>query len=469
MDAKESKCQKFAENHVHLTGCLHAETILRFISERYSEIDWPAYQSSYQRVFGQTFDLHDIVHDFCHGDADQKASALTKFQSIFYFSSDLAGSFERFQIKFDLISKSLIPLSPECFDIFNLDVGSGRAIATNLETYFQDIVSWCQRTNVGYCEIRAMSQVHLGDTTRTSLMLKELQLCQEISENPNLDIQLRLAVALPRHAAMEAWPLVRKTALHPTLGKYLTAVDFCCNEHGFPPKLQKEFAQTLHNFNREHPQRALALLYHVGESFLDKSVESAIRWCQEAAQIGAHRLGHCIALGIEPSPNLVGSTRKEPVSERLDQIDYDLQHEVELAAQGVSIDASHLHLEKQHLLTLPSDTLVDIPYDQRRVEELRGRQRVAADVIRQRGSVIEVCPTSNRLIGVPPDQWHPARRFRDFGLPFLVCTDNPGLMNLTLEGEFEWLQQHLELSEAEMQSCKANGWRFRSELCSGRE
>lgn len=41
---------------------------------------------------------------------------------------------------------------------------------------------------------------------------------------------------------------------------------------------------------------------------------------------------------------------------------------------------------------------------------------------------IEVCPISNRLTGaVPADQAHPLQVFRRFGVPFVICSDNPAI------------------------------------------
>ena len=108
-------------------------------------------------------------------------------------------------------------------------------------------------------------------------------------------------------------------------GEYLTGIDFCNVEEGFPPKHKRELFAAVHEWNERHPERALAILYHVGESFTDKSLESAVRWVHEAAQFGAHRLGHAIALGVDPE--VYGAhERHESVAERIDQIEYDLSH-----------------------------------------------------------------------------------------------------------------------------------------------
>jgi len=41
---------------------------------------------------------------------------------------------------------------------------------------------------------------------------------------------------------------------------------------------------------------------------------------------------------------------------------------------------------------------------------------------------IEVCPISNWLTGaVPPDEAHPLQKFRQHGVPFVICSDNPAI------------------------------------------
>lgn len=41
---------------------------------------------------------------------------------------------------------------------------------------------------------------------------------------------------------------------------------------------------------------------------------------------------------------------------------------------------------------------------------------------------IEVCPISNRLTGaVPFDEAHPLQKFQRFGVPFVICSDNPAI------------------------------------------
>lgn len=49
---------------------------------------------------------------------------------------------------------------------------------------------------------------------------------------------------------------------------------------------------------------------------------------------------------------------------------------------------------------------------------------------------VEVCPISNRLTGaVPADEAHPLQQFRRHGVPFVICSDNPGIHQRGLEDD----------------------------------
>ena len=127
-------------------------------------------------------------------------------------------------------------------------------------------------------------------------------------------------------------------------GHLLTGIDFCYLEEGPLPKNQESFFNDVKDFNRKHPERALAILYHVGENFDDKSLDSAIRWVHEAPELGAHRLGHAIALGVNPDKYGV-HRRHETVSERTDQLKYDLRHADGLGQFVIPVDASRVTQE----------------------------------------------------------------------------------------------------------------------------
>jgi len=57
--------------------------------------------------------------------------------------------------------------------------------------------------------------------------------------------------------------------------------------------------------------------------------------------------------------------------------------------------------------------------------------------LRERGIPIEICPTSNWLTGgIPTLEAHPVDTFIEHGVPFVLCTDNPGLHGVDLAEEY---------------------------------
>jgi hypothetical protein len=158
----------------------------------------------------------------------------------------------------------------------------------------------------------------------------------------------------------------------------------------------------------------------VAESFEVKSLESAVRWVQEAAEDGVHRLGHAIALGIDLAA-YGEHDRVESVAERRDQLRYDKLHVEGLHEHGVAIDLAALDHEDAQLQESPADGRITIHYDPARLAEVRGRQDYAMARVRATDAVIEVCPTSNRRIGnIQHAAHHPVHRFLANDLAFVV-------------------------------------------------
>ena len=54
------------------------------------------------------------------------------------------------------------------------------------------------------------------------------------------------------------------------------------------------------------------------------------------------------------------------------------------------------------------------------------------------GAVVEVCPISNhRIGGISDGKHHPVRQLVDFGIPFVVGSDDPGIFDTTLNDEIK--------------------------------
>ena len=276
--------RKLADLHTHLYGCIHSADFLNFLQNR--EVDWTAYQSNYQRVYGVTPPITEILERCRSG----VAGSQIEFDRLFVFGDDDRGNFDRFQAKYDMLihgsdwagfARGEVPLP---------------VVIDEVCMFIHKIVARQRRQNVGYVEHRMNLPRKLTQDQSKELILAMLRSYGEYEDS---DIQPRLAISLPRDNPWADWEVVRDVALGPS-GDLLTRIDFCYLEEGHPPKQQSELFDQVKDFNRRRPERALAILYHVGESLNDKSLESAVRWVHEAAELGAHRLGHAISLGVDP-------------------------------------------------------------------------------------------------------------------------------------------------------------------------
>lgn len=69
----------------------------------------------------------------------------------------------------------------------------------------------------------------------------------------------------------------------------------------------------------------------------------------------------------------------------------------------------------------------------------------------ERGVTLEVCPTSNVLLGVAADlASHPLGRLRDAGVAVTLATDDPGYFDNTVTGELALAQRHHRFSDADL-------------------
>jgi adenosine deaminase len=75
-------------------------------------------------------------------------------------------------------------------------------------------------------------------------------------------------------------------------------------------------------------------------------------------------------------------------------------------------------------------------------------------IVRDQKVVLELCPTSNVLTNaVPSVEQHPFRKLMDFGIHTTINTDDPSIFNTNLVKEYELLQRHQGLTEAEFKKC----------------
>lgn len=451
-----------AELHLHLYGTIRADDYLERLGARAANIDWAFYEKTYERAYGDRPPVRAILERHLSGDPD----AASAFRDLFVFGDADAGNFQRFQAKFNL----LINGSELMNAAFLLAKGGVHAdpvppVAEEIDFFVARMLEDQRRQGIGYAEQRML----FGANFPIEMMRRlSISIFERYAAATRDGFTARLALGLPR---VDPWPcfeLVKELALGPH-GEHVTGVDFCNVEEGFPPKHKREFFAAVHDWNDRHPKRALAILYHVGESFTDKSLESAVRWVHEAADYGAHRLGHAIALGVDPTVYGVHQ-RSESVDERLDQIDYDLAHERGLQKLGVRIDANALRKERDELSARSPAERITHRYDETRAIDVRARQDYAMACIARTRAVVEVCPTSNlRIGGIADAQYHPVHRFIDSGVPFVVASDDPGIFDTTVRDELAWVAREAGLEEGGVEDLIERAWRSRSEILTGRE
>jgi aminodeoxyfutalosine deaminase len=81
--------------------------------------------------------------------------------------------------------------------------------------------------------------------------------------------------------------------------------------------------------------------------------------------------------------------------------------------------------------------------------------------LRERGTVLEVCPSSNVCTGaVTSWEQHPLRQIWDAGLNVVLGTDDPALFFTSVEQEYERVSTRLGFSQAEVQKLAANSLEF---------
>ena len=415
---------KTCELHVHPGGCLTAEDLVELGKDFYEDINWQLFIDAYENAYGIRPDPIALYRDAL----SDPALGLARFKEHYVYSQKDGGDFGRFIAKFTLIS-NLLKHPPKKWEL--------------LKKSFQCVVERHRKEGVTFVEYRCSN----GAEMRGAFIDFHRTCAQMLAHASRDNTTAHYIISLRRSAAQQDYEWVQELLReNPELIPTIVGIDFAHVEEGYPPKNNLKLFQRVHKDNRQYPERALGITYHVGESYFDKSLESAIRWCHEAAEMGTKRLGHATALGLDPA---VAIARRpdahtiEQVSERLDQIAYDLTHASKLAAFDIEVNTSALHAERHALKNQPPDEVVERPYNPQRLEEIRNRQQFVLNRLAQLGTVIETCPTSNlRIGGVPDPTYHPIHTFLNSNVNLVIGADDPGIFDSPLASEIDWVLTH---------------------------
>lgn len=419
------------ELHTHLYGCLNTDD-LRWLASR-KPPRWHIFQESYNKVYGRNPDLDGIFKDEVR---------LRK-----YCIHSSPGNFGQFQCAFDFV-----------ISVSHIDPDELYHVAQRV----------AQRQTEPYAEYRML----LPPFTGKNEFIEKTNALSEGMLAVRKDNTAQLAMSLWRgeDKASQQYDWLREAQKFDAIKDTVTGVDFCAAEEGHPPGYKAQLFAKIRSDNAKNPGSALAILYHVGESFTDKTIESAARWVYESARNGAHRLGHAVALFADARESL-GQARREFSGERAAHIrfllsdlpDGSARHIDVLNDNGYSQSPEELETELSRLSSSQED-LIHIEMNQEEVKNTQILQEHLARLIselnqnRPGGICIESCPTSNLMIaGIKS---HPLSRMLESGIPVVIGADDPGVLDTTLEREFEIIAEWPGIDESSIERMIADSHRF---------
>lgn len=417
------------ELHIHMAGAYSLDDVTALGRDRYEQIDWHGrdYPTLFEATCGYPPEPKLAFERALNGNGRGHLRRLHEF------GPDDVGHFDRFMQKYRFFQHIW-------YDCWQRGPERARAMLERLVERHR-----CE--GLRYVEYRVS---FWGSGSEQQAFLHTLH--QFLLEASDANFTARHIMPLSRDEPEASYQMLRDyLQTHPELATAVVGVDFASIEEGYPPRRFRPILTQINRDNRADPAQALPVVYHVGETFFDKSLESAIRWCHEVALMGVARLGHAIVLGLDPAV-AVGrrpfAHEHEPVSERLDQIEYDLTFARELARAGVTINAAQLRAERVALTKLEPDVVVTRPYTPQRLTDIRRRQTFVLEQLARCGTVIECCPTSNlRIAAIPSPAEHPIHRFLASDVNLVICSDDPGTFGVTLASEVDWVLTHSTFSK----------------------
>jgi len=409
------------ELHVHLYGCLTPQDVWdigrEVWRERTSELQW--YESEFQKAYGRL----PAWRQYWTSDHGVELIAND-------FLCRTATPFPQFQASFNLLI-ALMPLASMMTEVIADHVLAGQ-----------------RRQGILHAEYRTILPHTFSDVQLDQYLTGLAAACQRLKDNTSgtysaamvLNITRDDAHALGIYRRLRSW-----LSSHPREREFLTAIDFSGDEEPYPPKHKRDLIRQIRSENRTDPSTALAVTYHVGEQFVRLHPLSAVRWVWEAATMGVHRLGHALALGIEPKA-LIGRQVSETNSEWNDQIQWMQQVLPALDSESWKSDLDYW----SHRHGSPGADRLESTFTEEDACLMQRIQNAVMKDLSQRQMVIESCPRSNLVIGgLSSPSEHPLKRFLGHGLIPVLSTDDPGIFGTNLKEE-ETLVRSMGIEHADI-------------------
>jgi adenosine deaminase len=412
------------ELHIHLFGCLTAEDVWTLGRDRWHQrqelLTW--YEDEYEKAWGRRPRSSEY---WTNGDKGYDA-----LRKDFLFTEH--SPFHRFQACFNLM-----------IALFKIRPGE--------HFVFERILSQHLASGLRYAEYRTVmpttfSHAELDEyfTTQTQQVLNtERTSGGRFVPRIAYSLQRDQTICTPQYTALKQW-----RQANPKLAHAIVGIDFSYFETGHPPIEKKAFFQIVRSDNAANPDLALAILYHVGESFDHLSIESAARWVWEANEYGAHRLGHGIAVGIDPASRL-GTVVYEDLHERLQHLRWLKTNAGWLKNRGYDVDLANIAREHKELSALgTSQTTVPMAVTTDNIGNIRAFQKALLADLSAKGAIFESCPTSNFRIGsIQNPDHHPLKSFLAHNCRVCISTDDPGIFDISLASEIELCRTQLGIDD----------------------
>ena len=274
--------------HVHLYGCLTPLDVWELGRDRWQgRIErLEAWASRLDRCTGTRPAWTDYWRD------EDGAQALADD-----FLCTRAMRFEEFEARFGL-AIALFPISPERDDL--------RVLRRVMESHRLEGRRHVEYRYV-YPPAMASRSSWLANYTIKDHLDGLCRLMGEFEAESGGSFEPRLALSISREPseAMVQYEKIKswQSATSPGLNRFLTAIDFSGYEEAWDFAHVMALApvcERLHADNRENPRDALALLIHAGETMETISASQGVDRVMAAVRLGAHRVGHAVALGFAP-------------------------------------------------------------------------------------------------------------------------------------------------------------------------
>lgn len=426
--------------HVHLYGCLRPRDIFELGKDRWQAV--PERLAWYEASYAEAWGRRPRASDYWRRD-----DGLECLERDFLVRGPT--SFAGFQAAFNLMI-ALLPIAPDTptvlRHVLKADLEAGRR----------------------YVEYRCFIPPPLTPADIQMLVSSYAREALAAQSLGGQSFQPRLAFSLSRQpdTGMAQFQALRAAlAAWPAAAAVVTGVDFSHVEEGHPPSSMQNLLQTILAANRATPHQALAILYHVGESFSAMSMASAIRWVWQAQALGASRLGHALALGLDARALLaMRRTGTEPAAERRAHLRWLLANSDWLEDHGYTFDSSQVQRELAALSGVDAAALVVCDADDAALADIGTLQKAVLTAMVAKGAIFECCPTSNFRLGqISNPAWHSLPTFLAAGARVVVATDDPGIFATDLAGEEQLCRQEFNLGEDAIADLAATAVAARSE------